>query len=436
MTSHSVSAQLQRMLALHPKVIDLSLDRIRGLLSALGNPEQRTPPILHIAGTNGKGSTVALLRAILGAAGYRVHSYISPHLVRFNERISLCGAEVADARLIDALERALKANGDNPITFFEITTAAAFCLFAEEPADVLLLEVGLGGRLDATNVIAAPLASIITPISMDHLEFLGNTLPKIAYEKAGIIKPSVPVISHPQRAEVLNVLAKVAIEQGAPLYAGGLDWQAESTETGFRYTGLDGAVRDYPAPALHGAHQHGNAAAVLACLEAIRETLPVTEAAISAGLKSAHWPARLQPLLNSPLLEKLPRAAALWLDGGHNPQGGAVLAAELSRWRTAAPDKPILMIVGMGDNKDLAAYAQPLAGLVDHAYCIPIPDHKSHAPSRAAATLLANGIPATACADLDAAFTALAKSYDRSVTVVIAGSLYLAGYVLGLTPQR
>jgi dihydrofolate synthase/folylpolyglutamate synthase len=420
MTSRTVQAILDRMQKLHPKVIDLSLGRIQRLLSALGHPERRLPPVVHVAGTNGKGSTVAMLRTVLGQAGYRVHSYISPHLVRFNERINLAGEDVADALLIDALEKVLIANCSEPITFFELTTAAAFVLFADTRADVLLLEVGLGGRLDATNVVDAPACCIITPISKDHQDYLGNTLAKIAFEKAGIIKPGVPVVSARQPLEVANVLAKVAMQQCAPLYSAGLDWDVAGQGEDFTYTDLDGVVHRYPLPALAGVHQIGNAGGVLACLDIIHDLLPVTEQAMMQGLKTVRWPGRLQPLA----WPELPAGWRVWLDGGHNPQGGEVLATACASWK-----RPVYLIVGMGKNKDLFAYASHFAGIARRVACVPIPDHACHDPGKAAVVWQNLGIVAGAYEDIAAAVQAM-LDLEPPGDIVIAGSLYLVGAVL------
>lgn len=420
MTSDIVQTILDRMQQLHPKVIDLSLGRIKRLLQKLDHPERRLPPVVHVAGTNGKGSTVALLRTILGQEGYRVHSYTSPHLVRFNERISIAGEDVSDTILVNALETVLIANRNEPITFFELTTAAALMLFADTLADVLILEVGLGGRLDATNVIDTPVCCIITPISHDHHDYLGNTLAKIAFEKAGIIKPGVPVVSARQPLEVANVLAKVAMQRCAPLYSNVLDWNVEEQAEGFIYAGLGGTANWYPLPALAGAHQINNAGGVLACLEIIQDIIPVTEKAIVRGLKAVHWPGRLQPVS----WPNLPFGWRVWLDGGHNPQGGEMLAAACATW-----DSPIYLIVGMGKNKDLAAYAKYFIGIVRKVVCVPIPHHLCYSPAEAVPVWQNLGIIASENKDITLAMQAI-LDLEPPGDIVIAGSLYLVGSVL------
>ncbi|MES2711802.1 MAG: folylpolyglutamate synthase/dihydrofolate synthase family protein, partial [Pseudomonadota bacterium] len=337
-------AILERLHALHPRLIDLSLDRMWGMLAALGHPERRLPPVIHVAGTNGKGSTCAFLRAIAEAAGLRVHVFTSPHLVRFAERIRLAGQLVSEQALADAFEHAERVNAGAPITIFEITTAAAFWLFAEVPADFLILEVGLGGRFDATNVVEAPVATAITSLSMDHMEFLGDTLAAIAFEKAGIIKPAVPCATalHPQEAAA--VIAEVAAGHGAPLLARGTAWSSAADDGGLRYSDEQG-VLDLPAPALPGPHQYENAGIAIAALRAWNPPW-LSNAAIARGLATATWPARLQRL-DGALARLLPAGWELWLDGGHNAGAGQALAAHLPSWR----DQPLHLVVGMKKGK-------------------------------------------------------------------------------------
>src|SRR5690606_9871565 len=289
---------LARLMSLHPKIIDLSLGRVERLLAALGHPELALPPVIHVAGTNGKGSTIAMIRAGLESGGSRVHVYTSPHLARFHERIRLAGELIAEDRLIDLLERCEEANGGEPITYFEITTCAAFLAFAEEPADALLLEVGLGGRLDATNVVPEPRLSVITPISVDHQQYLGDTLAEIAGEKAGILRRGVPCVVGPQEDEALAAIEARAEALGAPLLLAGRDWTVweEHGRVAFQD---EGGLLDLPPPALLGAHQVTNAGMAVAALRA----LGAGDAACQAALRDAVWPARMQRLRHGPLIE-------------------------------------------------------------------------------------------------------------------------------------
>ncbi|HVG50021.1 MAG TPA: folylpolyglutamate synthase/dihydrofolate synthase family protein, partial [Xanthobacteraceae bacterium] len=313
-----VDVILARLLALHPKRIDLSLDRMWRILDALGHPERRLPPVIHIAGTNGKGSTVAFMRAVLEAAGKRVHTYTSPNLVRINERYRIAGKLVADDALAEALATCERANGDAPITVFEIETAAGFLLFADSPADVTLLEVGLGGRLDATNVVERPLASVITPVSIDHIEFLGDTLEKIASEKAAIMKRGVPAVIGRQAEGPMSVIARQAEEVHAPLHVLGQDWMIGEERGRLVYQDGDGLL-DLPAPKLFGRHQFDNAGTAIAALRAAKLDLPAR--AFEDGVVQADWPARMQRLTTGRLLPLAPPGSELWLDGGHNADG-------------------------------------------------------------------------------------------------------------------
>ena len=392
---------LARLTALHPKLIDLKLDRVLRLLERLGNPERRLPPVIHVAGTNGKGSTVAFMRAMLEAAGRRVHAYTSPHLVRFNERIVVAGAMLPDGELLALLEECERANEGRPITFFEITTAAAFLAFARAPADVLLLEVGLGGRLDTTNVVERPAMTAITPVARDHTQFLGETLAEIAAEKAGIIKPGVPLALAPQEEEASAVILAKAAEAGAPVHDG---WRvSDGVYYGRRLT------LPLPALGLAGAHQAGNAGLALACLEGFG--LP--EEALLRGLETARWPARLQRLSETP---------EVWLDGGHNPAAGQVLAEWL-----AGRAKRFDLVVGMLDTKDRGRFLAELAPHVERTVTVPVPGSAASVPAEALAEAArAAGMDAAAAADVE---TALAR-LGGVRPVLIAGSLYLAGAVL------
>ncbi|BBK29419.1 dihydrofolate synthase/folylpolyglutamate synthase [Stella humosa] len=420
-----VDALLARLLVLHPRVIDLSLGRIRRLLDQLGRPHERLPPVFHVTGTNGKGSTCAYLRAMLEAAGRRVHVFTSPHLVRFNERIRLAGELISDGDLAALLEEVEAVNAGEPITFFEIIGAAAFLAFARVPADALVLEVGMGGRLDATNVIARPAASIITPVSLDHMSYLGDTVAAIAREKAGILKPGAFGIIGPQTADAAAVIEKHAASVAAPLRRFGREWTVMPTAAGLRYEGPEWRL-DLPAPGLLGRHQYDNAGGALAALEAFDPTLPA--AALAAGIAGVQWPARLQRLTQGPLARTLPAGSELWLDGGHNVACAEAVAAELARW----PAMPMHLVFAMLDNRDPAAFLRVLAPLSAGLEAVAIPgEHKSWSAEAAAEAACSAGIPAAPAADLGAAMAAITtRSGGSPVRVLICGSLYLAGVVL------
>ncbi len=431
----SSDALIARFLALHPKVIDLSLDRILRLLEALGRPQDRLPPVIHVAGTNGKGSTVAFMRAILEAAGQSVHVYTSPHLVRFHERIRLGHPEggrfVEEARLVDALRACEEANAGQPITVFEITTAAALLLFAEAPADVLLLEVGLGGRLDATNVIDRPAATVVTPISMDHSEYLGDSVALIAAEKAGIFKRGVPaVIAYQQDGDASAVLEREAERRGAtPIRIGGQDFSVHEESGRLVYEDED-RLMDLALPRLAGRHQHLNAATAIAALRAAGfSRLPT--ATIEAGLTRAEWPARLQRLARGRLPGLAPEGAEIWLDGGHNPDGGRVLAAAMAEREEQAP-APLVLIVGMLGTKDSEGFLKPFAGLAAEVLAVPITSQIAARPAEEVAAIARQaGIGATAHSGVEAALSSLAtRDWPAPPRIVICGSLYLAGEVL------
>ncbi len=428
-SSSAPDAILERLSALHPKRIDLSLGRVHRLLAALGHPERRLPPVVHVAGTNGKGSTIAFMRATLEAAGRRVHVYTSPHLVRFNERIRLAGTLVDDAALSDALDRVGAANDGAPITLFEITTAAALLLFAEVPADVLLLEVGLGGRLDATNVVETPLVSVITPVSVDHVEFLGATVALIAAEKAGIIKRRVPVVVGEQPSEAMAVIERAAARHLAPLFARGQQWTVHEEAGRLVYSDEDGLL-DLPRPRLMGAHQLGNAGLAVAALRAV-PSLRLPGASIEAGIRAAEWPARMQRLPPGPLAERAPQGAELWLDGGHNAAGGAVVASALVELEERYP-RPLVLIIGMLGTKDVTGFLASFAGLAGEVIAVPIPgDHEALASAEVAAAAAALGMSASTARDVGAALDSLsAFPTVPAPRVLICGSLYLAGAVL------
>jgi len=423
---------LARLLALHPKRIDLSLDRMWRILDALGHPERRLPPVIHVAGTNGKGSTIAFLRAILEAAGRRVHVYTSPHLVRINERFRLGAAGggrlVSDAELSAALAECETANAGAPITVFEIETAAAFLLFSRHAADVLLLEVGLGGRLDATNVIERPRACVITPVSLDHAEYLGNDIAGIAAEKAGIIKRGVPLVVAPQTPEALAVIERRAATLHAPLHAAGQHWHAHEERGRLVYQDDDGLL-DLPAPKLKGRHQFDNAGVAVATLRAVREALPYS--AFETGLQRADWPGRLQLLTHGNLAALLPAGSELWLDGGHNPDGGRAVAAALCELEERVP-RPLILVVGMLSTKDCAGFLRHFAGIAHRLIAVPIAGQdKTIAPEILAETARAAGIAAQPSRDVQTALAAIAQlELATAPRILITGSLYLAGEVL------
>jgi dihydrofolate synthase / folylpolyglutamate synthase len=426
-----IDAILARLLALHPKRIDLSLGRIERLLAALDHPERRLPPVIHVAGTNGKGSTVAFMRAILEAAGKSVHVYTSPNLVRLNERFRLGqaggGRLVGDTALADALAECEAKNGDAPITVFEIETAAAFLLFARNPADVLLLEVGLGGRLDATNVIERPLASVITHLAHDHHEFLGDTIEKIAAEKAGILKRGVPAVVTAQAREALAVVERQAARLRAPLHIAGEHWTATEERGRLVYQDGDGLL-DLPAPKLYGRYQFENAGAAVAALRVSGVKLPA--AAFETGMIRVEWPARMQRLAHGRLAELLPAESELWLDGGHNADGGQAVAAALADLEERV-SRPLVLIVGMLATKDCEGFLQNFSGLARRVITVPIHQDKA-VPAAALADIAATvGIPAIARDDLESAI-AIAGKLDLAPAprVLITGSLYLAGEVL------
>ena len=426
-----VNSILARLLALHPKRIDLSLERMWHVLERLGHPERRVPPVIHVAGTNGKGSTIAFLRAMLEAAGKTVHAYTSPNLVRVNERFRLGspggGVLVSDAELADALAECEKANGDAPITLFEIETAAAFVLFARHPADMLLLEVGLGGRLDATNVIDRPLASIVTPVSMDHIEFLGDTLEKIAAEKAGIFRKGVPAVIAPQASAASAVLERHAEKVRAPLHVAGQHWHA-NVENGRLVYSDEQDLFDLPPPKLFGRHQFDNAGTAIAALRAAGVRVPVK--AVEQGLMRAEWPARLQRLTSGRLVALAPPGAEIWLDGGHNADGGRAVAAALGDLEERV-SRPLLLVIGMLANKDRDGFLRNFTGLVRRVFGVRIHQDKGVPAEDIAAAAQAAGMPADGADSVEEALAAIARlGFDPPPRILITGSLYLAGEVL------
>jgi dihydrofolate synthase/folylpolyglutamate synthase len=427
----TVDAILARLLTLHPKRIDLSLGRIERLLAALDHPERRLPPLIHVAGTNGKGSTIAFMRAILEAAEQRVHVYTSPNLVRLNERFRIGheggGKFVADDALTDALAECEAKNGDAPITVFEIETAAAFLLFSRFPADVLLLEVGLGGRLDATNVVERPLSSVITPVSIDHRDFLGDTIEQIAGEKAGILKREVPAVIASQPREALAVIERQAGRMKAPLRIAGENWTA-TEERGRLVYQDDNGLLDLPAPKLYGRHQFENAGTAIAALRAAGLRLP--GAAFEAGMTRVEWPARMQRLAHGKLASLLPPESELWLDGGHNADGGRAVADALADLEERV-SRPLVLVVGMLSTKDASGFLRNFSGLARRIITVPIHQEKAVPAEALAAVAQTIGIPAIARNTVESALAVVGKlDLEPAPRVLITGSLYLAGEVL------
>ncbi|KAJ03620.1 bifunctional folylpolyglutamate synthase/dihydrofolate synthase [Sulfitobacter mediterraneus] len=420
MSAATSDAILDRMMALHPKIIDLTLDRLWRLLDALGNPQNDLPPVIHIAGTNGKGSTQAMIRAGLEAMGKTVHAYTSPHLARFHERIRLAGELISEDALMTVLDECYAANNGENITYFEITTAAALLAFSRTKADYTLLEVGLGGRLDATNVVDTPALTIITPVSVDHQQFLGETLAQIAGEKAGIIKRRVPCIIGPQEDAGLEVMEQVAARNMAPVLAYGQHWHV-GTEAGRLIYQDENGLLDLPLPNLPGAHQVQNAGAALAALR----QLGADEAACEAAVTKAFWPARMQRLKGGPLFE-IAGDAELWLDGGHNPAAGDAIASVLSERGT----RPTYLICGMLNTKDIGGYLRPLAAQAKSLHAVSIPGESATlAASQTAAAARAEGMEAYEAESVAEALRDIVAK-DQNARVLICGSLYLAGAIL------
>jgi dihydrofolate synthase/folylpolyglutamate synthase len=423
-TAETSDRVLERLSRLHPKLIDLSLGRIERLLAALGNPEEELPPVIHVAGTNGKGSTIATLRACLEAGGYRVHAYTSPHLVRFHERIRLAGRLIEEEALIALLEECERANGGTPITYFEITTAAALLAFARTSADIVLLETGLGGRLDATNVIREPVVTAITPISLDHQAFLGDTIAQIAGEKVGILKRGAPTVVGPQPDDAEAVIEARARALGAPLQRWQREWRCVAGGAGMRFAGERWQF-DLPLPSLIGGHQIANAGTAIACLEQLRD-LPFRPEAVAEGLRHIEWPGRLQRLMRGPLVEMTASGWELWLDGGHNPGAGAVLAEFVAGWG----NRPLYLVVGMLNTKDAAGFLRPLAPHVERLAGVTIPGEQNpHHAEAIAVAAEAVGINAGTAPSVAAALVRFMLD-STSGRVLICGSLHLAGTVL------
>lgn len=420
MSAASSDILLERMMALHPKVIDLVLDRVWRLLAALDHPETRLAPVIHVAGTNGKGSTLTMIRAGLEAAGARVQAYTSPHLARFHERIRMADGPIAEAALAAVLEECARANAGAPITYFEITTCAALLAFSREAADYCLLEVGLGGRLDATNVIEAPQLTVIAPVSVDHQQYLGETLAEIAAEKAGILKRGVPCVVGPQEEAAMEVIEARAARLGAPLIAHGQHWHVWE-ERGRLVFQDERGLLDLPMPRLIGAHQVVNAGAALAALRALGQD----ETACEAAVTRAEWPARLQRLRHGPLVETA-GPAELWLDGGHNPAAGIALAEAVRR----LPPRPLHLVCGMLNTKDVTGFMRPLAAVAESLTAVSIPGEAATLPAAETCNAARGaGLAAETAGDVQEAVSRIAAR-TPGARILICGSLYLAGRVL------
>lgn len=425
---NAVEAALERVALRRPALIDLGLGRVLRTLDRLGSPQRKLPPVFHVAGTNGKGSTVAYLRAILEASGAKVHTFISPHLVRYNERIVLAGQEISDAAFLDVIERVDTAAGEDDLTFFETIAAAAFLAFAETPADLLVLEVGLGGRLDATNVIDKPLAAAVTPIALDHQSFLGGTLAEIAREKAGIFRAGSPAVVGPQTAEAMAVFEAQAQASRAPLYAFGREWNAWS-ENGRLVFQDDNGLSDLDPPRLAGAHQFMNAGLAVAAIRAAG--LQLTDEVLSAGLVSARWPARLQRLKTGPLFETLAgdEETEVWLDGGHNPHAARALAQTMADFEEKSA-KPLVLICGMQENKDADGFFAAFSGLAASVFTVQADHSGARTAMSVAEAAERSGLPAHPCLTFDEAIRHARGVGKKPLRILICGSLYLAGEVL------
>jgi dihydrofolate synthase / folylpolyglutamate synthase len=423
---------LSRISTLHPNKIDLGLERIARLLAALGHPERNLPPVVHVAGTNGKGSVCAFARAMFEAQGLRAHVYTSPHLVWFHERIRIGGRLISEEELQVTLEECERFNEGKPITYFEITTAAAFLAFSRHKADALVLEVGLGGKYDATNVISKPCMTVITPVGFDHLEFFGNSLADIAAEKAGIIKPGVPLIVGPQEDTPRDVILRRADALSAPVYAFGQDFYAYQEHGRTVYQDEDGLL-DLPLPRLVGRHQIENAAVAIAALRRSGRGWG-SEAAVEQGIRSVEWPARLQRLTRGPLIDVAPKGAEVWLDGGHNPHCAAAVSRAISDLEERA-EKPLYLICGMLKTKDAVGFLSAFGGLARHVVTVAIPGEESYGAGALYDLARTAGHDAAPAEDLEDAMMQLsawarARPHEPPPRILVCGSLYLAGTVL------
>jgi dihydrofolate synthase / folylpolyglutamate synthase len=427
------TAVLERLLSLHPKKIDLALDRILRLLHELGDPQKQMPPTIHVAGTNGKGSVCAFSRAILEAQGLRVHMHTSPHLVRFHERIRIAGQLISEDELVSTLEEVERINAGKPITYFEITDAAMFLVFSRHPADALVLEVGLGGKFDATNVIDKPAMTIIQPVGLDHQEFFGSDIRHIAAEKAGIIKPGVPAVIGPQEDAALEVILSHADRLSAPAYIFGQDFSAYQEHGRMVYQDEHGLL-DLALPRLIGRHQIENAAVAIAGLRHANRNWG-TDAAVETGLRTVEWPARLQRLTHGPLVDLAPKGAEIWLDGGHNPHCAAAVSRAIADLEEKS-ERPLYLICGMLKTKDAAGYLQAFRGLARHVVTVSIPGEAASLGAGALYDMARRvGLDAAPAEDMEDAMLQLqawARAHPKEPPprILICGSLYLAGKVL------
>ncbi len=432
------AALLDELQKLHPLLIDLSLDRIHELLDRLGRPQDKLPPIIHVAGTNGKGSTIAFLQAMLIGAGKRVHTYTSPHLVRFHERIQLANKKgqthpISDDFLVETLEHTSAVNDGAPMTFFEITTAAALIAFSQTPADVLLLEVGLGGRLDATNVIKAPKLSVITPVSIDHSDKLGATLELIAFEKAGILKPDIPAVIGPQDPAAITSIKQTAQRVDSPLYCFGQDFMAFE-ERGRLIFQSEQRLIDLPLPHLIGRNQIINAGVAIAAAQLFTDG-SISDQALEHGLQKVNWPARFTRLCEEPFTSWGSPETELWLDGGHNPDASEALAQTLADLQDRS-HKPTYLITGMLDSKDPAGFLVPFSGLIKKLYAVPIPENISSIEPEALADYARSaGLKAHTASDVRSAIIAIEELHTGPKRILICGSLHLAGAVLAASEK-
>jgi dihydrofolate synthase/folylpolyglutamate synthase len=424
---------IARLRALHPSLIDLSTGRVRRLLAALGHPEQRMGPVIHVAGTNGKGSTCAYLRAIGEAAGLKVHVLASPHLVRFAERIRIAGQLISEDELSQRIDEVEAANAGEPISFFEITTCLAYHAFAQHPADLCVIEVGLGGRYDGTNVFDAPAVSVITPVDYDHLEMLGPELSKIAWEKAGIIKAGRPVVVGRQLDEALEAIEREAETLGAPMQLMGRDFDAYE-QAGRLVVQLEDRLLDLPPPSLFGAHQFANAGLAVAAIQAFGDPR-IDEDAIGRGIAGAVWPGRFQALTKGPLAAMArARGADLWLDGAHNPHAGAALAEAAARL-AARDGRPVALIVGMLGRKDASGFFRHFAALNPRVFTTGFDSPNATPAEDLAAAATGAGLRADAVDGVQVALQRTLAEPAPTPHVIICGSLHFVGDVLALSPE-
>lgn len=425
-------AVIQRLRANHPTLIDLTTGRVERLLAAVGDPHKKLPPVIHVAGTNGKGSTVAYLRAIGEAAGLRVHTLTSPHLVRFAERIRLAGRLITDEQLTDLTDRLEAANAGEPISFFEITTVLAFLAFAETPADLCVVEVGLGGRFDATNVFDAPAVSVITPVDLDHLEMLGPGLPKIAWEKAGIIKRGRPVVVARQPDEALEMIEREADDRMAPMLMAGRDFDAWE-ERGRLLVQMPDRLLDLPAPSLFGGYQFDNAGVAVAA--ALTFDHGLSDEVLGRGVSSAVWPARMQRLTAGPLADLArARGSDIWLDGGHNPHAGRALAEAATRIVDRDP-RPLVLVTGMFARKDAEGFFRPFAEMRPRVICTTFDSPIAASAEDLAAAAAVVGLDAETSANVQDGLARALETAGPAPHVLVCGGLHFAGEVLAMSPE-